>query len=43
VACPEAIAYRMGYVGQDDLAALAEPMRQNSYAAYLLQLVEDGR
>jgi glucose-1-phosphate thymidylyltransferase len=41
VACPEEIAYRMGYVDAERLAALAEPMRRNGYGQYLLQLLEE--
>lgn len=38
VACPEEIAFRMGYIDRDQLAALAEPMRKNSYGDYLMDL-----
>ncbi len=40
VACPEEIAFRMGYINAAKLAALAEPMRKNEYGQYLLQLIE---
>lgn len=40
VACPEEIAYRMGYINAAQVAALAEPMRKNEYGQYLLQLIE---
>jgi glucose-1-phosphate thymidylyltransferase len=40
VACPEEIAYRMGYINAAQLAALAEPMRKNEYGQYLLELIE---
>ncbi len=39
VACPEEIAYRMGYISAAQLAALAEPMRKNEYGQYLLALI----
>jgi glucose-1-phosphate thymidylyltransferase len=42
VACPEEIAFRMGYVNTDQLRQLAEPMRKNEYGQYLLQLAETG-
>jgi glucose-1-phosphate thymidylyltransferase len=42
VACPEEIAYRMGYIDRDELAALAEPMLKNSYGGYLMQLAAEG-
>ena len=38
ICCPEEIAYRMGYITADDVAALAESMR-NSYGEYLAELV----
>jgi glucose-1-phosphate thymidylyltransferase len=40
VACPEEIAYRMGYIDAEHVRRLAEPMRNNSYGQYLLRLVE---
>ncbi|AFE10120.1 glucose-1-phosphate thymidylyltransferase [Corallococcus coralloides DSM 2259] len=40
VACPEEIAFRMGYIDEQRLTALAEPMRKNEYGQYLLDLVE---
>ncbi|HZI11042.1 MAG TPA: glucose-1-phosphate thymidylyltransferase RfbA [Myxococcus sp.] len=41
VACPEEIAYRMGYIDTRQLTALAEPMRKNEYGQYLLALAEN--
>jgi glucose-1-phosphate thymidylyltransferase len=41
VACPEEIAYRSGYITAEQLEALAHPMRNNGYGAYLLQLLKD--
>ena len=41
VSCIEEIAYRMGYIGPDQLRALAEPMRKNEYGQYLLDLLEN--
>ncbi len=41
VACPEEIAFRMGYIDQRQLAALAEPMRKNEYGRYLLALADN--
>jgi len=40
VACPEEIAFRMGYIDAARVAALAEPMRKNEYGRYLLDLIE---
>jgi glucose-1-phosphate thymidylyltransferase len=41
ISCPEEIAYRMGYIGREELRALGETMRGNAYGQYLLRLVED--
>jgi len=39
IACPEEIAYRMGFIGKEQLERLAEPMKKNEYGQYLLQLI----
>ena len=41
VACPEEIAYRMGFISGDDLAALAARIPNEGYRDYLLTLVEE--
>lgn len=38
IACPEEIAFRMGYIDAAQLHRLAGPMRKNSYGQYLLEL-----
>lgn len=38
VGCVEEIAWRNGWIGSDQLAALAEPLRKSGYGDYLLQL-----
>src|SRR5262249_24984304 len=38
VACPEEIAWRMGFIDDEQLHALAEQMRNNEYGRYLLTL-----
>ena len=40
VACPEEIAFRMGYINRDALLKLSEPMRKNEYGRYLIDLAE---
>ena len=40
ISCPEEIAYRMGFIGIDQLRQQAEKMSQNSYGVYLLRLVD---
>ncbi|SDF71673.1 glucose-1-phosphate thymidylyltransferase RfbA [Sporolituus thermophilus] len=42
IACPEEIAYRMGYIDADKLAALADPHRKNGYGQYLFNLLKGG-
>jgi glucose-1-phosphate thymidylyltransferase len=42
VACPEEIAFRMGFIDAEALARLAEPMRNNGYGQYLISLLEEG-
>ena len=41
IACPEEIAYRMGYIDAKQLEKLAEPMKKNSYGQYLLAVLRD--
>jgi glucose-1-phosphate thymidylyltransferase len=41
VACPEEIAYHMGYINADQLARLAEPLKKSGYGQYLLQILRD--
>jgi glucose-1-phosphate thymidylyltransferase len=39
IACPEEIAWRMGFIDEAQVRALAEPMRMNAYGQYLLDIV----
>ncbi|PKY12140.1 glucose-1-phosphate thymidylyltransferase [Acidithiobacillus marinus] len=43
VACPEEIAYRMGYIDAEALSRLAEPLKKSGYGEYLLRLLEEGK
>lgn len=43
ICCPEEVAWRAGYIGADDLARLAEPLRKSGYGNYLLAILERGR
>jgi glucose-1-phosphate thymidylyltransferase len=38
VACPEEVAYHMGFINTDQLCALAASMRQSAYGRYLAEL-----
>ncbi len=41
VACIEEVAYRMGYIDEECVRSLAEPLGQNGYGRYLLQLISE--
>ena len=43
MACPEEVAYRMGYITADDVLRAATGMAKNQYGEYLRQLVEEDR
>ena len=44
ISCVEEIAYRMGYITAEQLAALAEPLSKSNYGNYLLNVLqEDGQ
>ena len=40
IACPEEIAWRMGYIDTGHLRRLAEPLMQNGYGQYLVAIVD---
>ena len=42
VACPEEVAWRMGFIDDDRLARLAGPLAKSGYGHYLLELLERG-
>jgi glucose-1-phosphate thymidylyltransferase len=42
VGCPEEVAWRLGWIDDDRLLQLAEPLRKSGYGEYLLQLLEAG-
>jgi glucose-1-phosphate thymidylyltransferase len=41
VACPEEIAFRSGYITADQVEKIGNSMKNNSYGAYLLQLLRE--
>ncbi len=41
IACPEEIAYRMGYISAAQLEALAAPLVKSGYGHYLLQILQE--
>ena len=42
VACPEEIAWRMGFIGAGQLRRLAEPLKKSGYGQYLLDVLRHG-
>jgi glucose-1-phosphate thymidylyltransferase len=43
IACPEEVAFRMGFIGRDELVALALPLKPSDYGAYLLAVAEEDK
>ena len=43
IACLEAIAYRRGWITEDRMRVLAQPMIKNQYGQYLLQVIEERK
>lgn len=41
IACPEEVAYRMGYINAEQLLALAKPLEKSGYGIYLNNLLRD--
>ena len=41
IACPEEIAWRLGYITDAQLEALAEPIRKSGYGQYLLNILRE--
>ena len=39
ISCPEEIAYKLGYISGDELAALGEKLSHSDYGRYLLNLI----
>ena len=43
VACPEEIAFMQGWIGEEQVRKLAEPLRKSGYGEYLLDLLSRGQ
>jgi glucose-1-phosphate thymidylyltransferase len=42
IACPEEIAYRMGYISAEQLLELAAPLEKSGYGIYLKKLLDEN-
>jgi glucose-1-phosphate thymidylyltransferase len=43
ICVPEEIAWQLGYISDEQLQSLAEPLANSAYGAYLLDLLAEGR
>ena len=43
IACLEAIAYRRGWINEERMRELAQPMIKNQYGQYLLQVIDERK
>ncbi len=41
ISCPEEIAYRMGYIGADQVQEIAEKYKKNGYGQYLIRMLSE--
>jgi glucose-1-phosphate thymidylyltransferase len=41
VACPEEVAYKMGFIAAEDVLRIASTMDKNEYGQYLRRLIEE--
>jgi glucose-1-phosphate thymidylyltransferase len=42
VSCPEEVAFRMGFIGRDDLARLGQQLKNSDYGRYLQAIAEEA-
>ncbi|MBO9518981.1 MAG: glucose-1-phosphate thymidylyltransferase RfbA [Porphyrobacter sp.] len=43
ICCPEEVAWRMGFISDEELAQLAAPLSKSGYGSYLLEILKIGR
>ncbi|HAN23133.1 MAG: glucose-1-phosphate thymidylyltransferase [Microbacterium sp.] len=43
IGCPEEVAWRLGFLSDDELRERAQPLVKSGYGAYLLKALEQGR
>ncbi len=42
ICCPEELSWRMGFIDDNQLLKIAEPLRKSGYGEYLVKLLERG-
>ena len=42
ICCPEEVAYTLGYINEEQVLKLADPLKKNHYGQYLISLVKEG-
>jgi glucose-1-phosphate thymidylyltransferase len=42
VGCPEEVAWRQGWINNEQLSRLAQPLKKSGYGTYLLQMLEEN-
>jgi glucose-1-phosphate thymidylyltransferase len=42
VGCPEEVAWRQGWIDNEQLNRLAQPLKKSGYGTYLLQMLEEN-
>jgi glucose-1-phosphate thymidylyltransferase len=42
VACPEEIAYRQGWINEEQVLRLAAPLKKNTYGQYLEKMLSEN-
>jgi glucose-1-phosphate thymidylyltransferase len=43
IACPEEVAFRMGFIDAQHLCRIAQPLKKSGYGEYLIKLAESSR
>ena len=43
ITCIEEIAYHMGYINEEQVLKLAQPLNKNNYGQYLIDIVNGSR